>query len=121
MKDFGWGDKYLNLIRRRVPIVLRQAKTKLERRGNARNDPYIKVTLLLIAKKYYQFDPKGSLCGFVAYVCRNLVHISVKECLRFEGRGANYPVSNGSGHALRLLECRYGVHRDLLAHEVDQL
>ena len=38
-----------------------------------------------------------------------------------KGRDANHPVSEGIGHALRLLGCRAYTHRGLPAHEVNQL
>ena len=103
MKDFGRGDKYLNIIQHQVPRVLRQANTKLERRGNTQTDTDIKVTPLLSAKKSSHFDPRGSFCGFVAHFCCNLVHISVEEGLRFEVRDANHLVLDGSLNDLRLL------------------
>ena len=110
MKDFSQGFKYLNLIQRRVPRVLRQANTKLERRVNSWTDRDIKVTPFCIAKKSHQFDPRGSLCELVSHVCCNLVHIPVKELLRFEGCDANHPVLDGIGHSLRLLDYIAGVH-----------
>ena len=119
MKDFSQGAKYLNLIRRQVPRVLRQEKTELEIRGNSRTEPDIKVPPLHSATKSHHFGPRGTLCGFIAQAGRNLVHISVEECLRFDGCNANHLVSDGSGHALHFLECRAGVHKELMAHELD--
>ena len=57
---------------------------------------------------------------FVARVCRNIIHIYIKEGLRFKSRDENHPVSDRIGHALRHLGCRTIVHRELLDHEMNQ-
>ena len=103
MKDFSRVAKYLNLIRHQFPRVLRQGKKKLEGRGNSWTYPSINVTHLRSATKSHQFEPRVLLGGLVAHVCRNLVYISVEESLQFKGLDSNHPVSDRSGHNLRLL------------------
>ena len=100
--------------------MLWQAKEKLERIGNARIDPDIKVTTLCISTKYHQFYPGGSFGRFVSHICCNLVHIYIKEGLWFNSRDGNHPVSDGIGKALRLLGCRASFHKEMLSHKMDQ-
>ena len=88
--------------------------------GNTQNDTTIKVTPLQSALKNHKFDPGGSLGGFVAHICHNVIHIYIAEGLRFKSRNANHPESERIEHALRPLECRPIIHRDLLAHKMNQ-
>ena len=98
--------------------MLRQPKTKLEIRGTTQTDPNIKVTLLQIATKPHQIYLARLLGVFVAHVCCDLIHISIDEGLRFEIIDAKHPVLDRIIHAMRLLECRASVHRELLDHEM---
>ena len=102
------------------PKSAEASEEKLEIIGNTQTDTAIEVDPIRSATDYHQFDLGELLGGFVSHVFRNLVHIYINEGLQFEGRDANHPVSDIIGHALRLLECRAGFHRDILSHEMDQ-
>ena len=103
------------------PNSVEASEDKTKKIGNSRTDPDIKFTLVLSGNKSKQIDPRGSFFRYVAHVYNEFVHISVPGRLQFEGCNANNPVSDGNGHAMRLLECISGVHREMLSHELDQL